>query len=57
MGDFDHDGIPNDLDLDSDGDGLTDLEETQVDTDHDGMDNFVRAPASARVSAAPALLF
>lgn len=41
--DFDGDGIPNHFDLDSDGDGLTDLRETDgpVDANDDGViDNF-----------------
>lgn len=43
--DFDGDGIPNSLDIDSDGDGVTDLRETgQPDADNDGrVDGFTDA--------------
>src|SRR5215210_3140761 len=40
-GDFDHDGIPNDNDLDSDNDGIPDAVEGNADTDGDGSPNRV----------------
>ena len=39
--DFDVDGASNYLDLDSDGDGISDAEEGDIDTDNDGTPNFL----------------
>ena len=41
MLDHDSDGLPNYLDLDSDGDGISDLEETNADYDADGIPNYL----------------
>ena len=38
--DFDHDGIPNDSDLDSDNDGIPDAVEGTGDADGDGVPNY-----------------
>jgi hypothetical protein len=38
--DTDHDGVPDYLDLDSDGDGIPDLDEGYADADGDGVPNF-----------------
>ncbi|MHA8050405.1 Ig-like domain-containing protein, partial [Aquirufa sp. ROCK-SH2] len=39
--DFDGDGVPNYMDTDSDGDGITDAVEKNIDTDKDGDANYL----------------
>jgi len=63
--DLDLDGIPNYLDLDSDGDGLLDVNEGNVDLDADGQpayldfddaDNTITSPSQGAVQVGCSVL-
>lgn len=49
-GDFDHDNIPNFLDLDADGDGLLDREEGMADRDGNGLPDYLDPQQSPTAS-------